>query len=311
MGKSPKRLGRGLSSLISADLSGDEDAPGTQKRLQKDLAARPLLHSGHRVLSIPVDEIRPNPTQPRNVFDDSSLQALAESLNECGALQPILVRASGTGYEVVAGERRLRAAKIAGMNQIPAIVKSVSDDNLLETALIENVQRTDLNPIERARGYRALHERHGLSHDAIAKKMGEDRATVANYIRLLGLGDDAVAMIASGALSTGHGKALLAVSDPKTQVDLATAAARDGWSVRRLEATIQRKREPSGRSRKPASRRPAVQEMEQRLAAAVGTRVVVREGRKRHSGSITIEYYSLDDFERIASILGVAPEGPA
>ncbi len=311
MSKSPKRLGRGMSSLISAGLAENEEPGGTVDIGPPQPTVLQSRQTRSRILSIPVEKIRPNPTQPRHVFDKTGLEALAASLKDCGALQPILVRPSGTEYEVVAGERRLRAAKIAGLAEIPAIIKSIPDDRLLELALIENVQRADLNPIERARGYRTLHDSHGLSHDQIAKKMGEDRATVTNYLRLLSLCDDALAMIAGGSLSTGHGKALLAVSDPMAQSKAASTAAKEGWSVRRLEASIRTARSPDDRPKKTDGRRPAVQDMEQRLSAALGVRVTVKEGRKRHSGKITIEYYSLDDFERFVSLLGVSQESPS
>lgn len=311
MGKSPKRLGRGMSSLISAGLADNEGPHRASEVEEHHSAVLQSPQSRHRILSIPVEKIRPNPTQPRSVFEESGLEALAASLQDCGALQPILVRPSGTGYEVVAGERRLRAAKIAGLNEIPAIVRSIPDNSLLELALIENVQRADLNPIERARAYRALHDRHDLSHDQIATKMGEDRATVTNYIRLLGLCDDAIAMIANGSLSTGHGKVLLAVSDPKAQSAAASTAAKEGWSVRRLEASIRKPGSSQERTATNKGGRPAVREIEQRLTAALGVRVTVKEGRKQHTGTITIEYYSLDDFERIASLLGVSREDPA
>jgi ParB family chromosome partitioning protein len=260
------------------------------------------------VLAVSLDRIRANPSQPRRHFDEAQLSALAASLRERGALQPIVVRPAEGGYELVAGERRLRAARLAGLAEIPAIVRVVRDDEMLELALIENVQREDLNPIERARAYRTLQERHGLSDEAIGAKMGEDRSTVSNYIRLLNLAPDVVDLIAGNQLSTGHGKALLGCPDPKRQSGLAGQAIREGWPVRRLEAAVRLgAARNTGRGQREV--RPAVRDMEQRLTAAVGTRASIREGRRKGAGTITIEYYSLNDFERITGLLGVDPEG--
>lgn len=302
MTKPSKRLGRGLSSLISADIS--EKEAGQPRSLPGVDAGYAAASSRHRVLLLAVDRIRPNPSQPRKLFEERSLNALADSIRERGTLQPIVVRSSGTGYEVIAGERRLRAATIAGLAEMPAIVRSVSDDEMLELALIENIQRADLNAIERARGYQVLHERYGLSHEQVAARMGEDRATVSNYIRLLGLCEEAVQAIARGDLGPGHGKVLLGQSDPKAQCDLARRAIQEHWSVRQLEVSIRSMR-PSAPNPKPRSVRPAVSDMEQRLSAAAGTRVSIREGRRRHTGKILIEYSCLDDFERIMTLMGV------
>lgn len=304
MAKQPKRLGRGLSSLISADLveTAVANADTTQAPQSAVLSPSPAQH---RIITIAVDRIRPNPSQPRRTFDDQALSSLAASILERGTLQPIIVRPAGTGFEIVAGERRLRAAKLAGIAEIPAIARSVSDSEMLELALIENVQRADLNAIDRARAYHRLHTEQGLSHEEIAGKMGEDRATVSNYIRLLSLCDEALSIIASGDLGTGHGKVLLAQADPRAQADLARRAARQNWSVRQLEAAVRLGQAATRTNRSARRPRPAVADMEERLSSAIGTRVTIREGRRRHTGSIAIEYYGLDDFERITTLLGV------
>jgi ParB family chromosome partitioning protein len=259
-------------------------------------------------MAVPVDEIRQNPMQPRRSFGEQGLASLAASIRSKGALQPVLIRPAAGGYELVAGERRLRAARIAGLAEIPAIVRSVPDHELLELALVENIHREDLNPIDRARAYRALQERYDLSHEEIAQRLGDDRSTIANYVRLLGLSEELVSLVSSNELGVGHAKALLGLSDPNLQTSLGQRVVREGWSVRRLEAAVaEAKHGEAPRAREPKVR-PAVTNMEQKLGEALGTRVIIRESRRRHSGRIVIEYYSLDDFERIVMLLGVPEE---
>ncbi len=308
MTKPTRRLGRGLSSLISSDtierhdLSGDtpsESTPTVPASTIRGLPGTP------RLAHIRLDQIRQNPLQPRRVFDEVSLAALAESIRQKGALQPVVVRPAESGYELIAGERRWRAAQLAGMAEIPAIIRSARDDELLELAIIENVHRADLNPVERARAYRQLQQRYQLSHEEIAKRVGEDRVSITNYIRILALPDDILEHLAAGNLSVGHAKVLLGVADPKAQHHFAEQCLSSNWSVRRLEQEI------SGLSTKrikkppPPAARPAVSDMEQRLSAALGSRVQIKEGRRRHSGRIVIEYYTLGDFDRIIERLGV------
>ncbi len=320
--KPPKRLGRGLTSLVRPELQ-----PTIQAAPQADAAkdsrldhalritgaeARPAATTV-RMMSIPVERISLNPLQPRRMFREASLQSLAESMRARGTLQPVIVRVYGDGYQLVAGERRLRAAQAAGLAEIPAIVRPVRDDELLELALIENVHREDLNPIERATAYKVMQDVQRLSHDEIARRMGEDRATVANYIRLLSLPEAILRMIATGELSTGHAKAILSAPDSEAQIRLAERIARESWSVRRTEQEAGEARSGQDGRSPPKDKtpgRPAVSDMEDRLSKAVGTRVTIQEGRRRHSGRIVIAYYNLDDFQRIAARLGVDAEGP-
>ena len=263
-----------------------------------------------RLLMIHVERIRQNPMQPRKEFDPDLLATLADSLRRRGALQPVVVRAVGDGYELVAGERRLRAARLAELSEIPAIVRSVPDDQLLELALVENIHRADLNPVERARAYQMLHQKHALSHEEIGARVGEDRATVTNYIRLLSLHEDVLEMVAKGELTAGHAKAILGSSDRNAQRQFAHQIVRESWSVRRAEAEISQASKKSKGEKIKAEKRPAVVDMEHRLKAAVGTRVSILEGRRRNAGKLVIEYYNLDDFERITKLLGVDAEGP-
>ncbi len=315
--KSGKRLGRGLSSLVSSTITQTADAPPRVDEPQNaplasdNPAAVPVPGSeGPRVQMVALDAIRTNPNQPRRTFDRERLEALASSLRREGALQPVVLRHHHGGYELVAGERRFRASQIAGLHEIPALIRSVSDEKLLELALVENVQREDLNPVEKARAYQQLAQKHGMSHDAIAEAMGEDRSTVANTIRLLGLGEHCLTLLGEQKLSSGHARALLSVSDPAKQASLADRVVAEGWSVRKLESEAAAIREGATRP-EPAAKpqtRPAVADLQDQLTAAVGSKVVIKEGRKRNSGKIVINYYNLEEFEAIAERLGVQRE---
>ncbi|MFH1419504.1 MAG: ParB/RepB/Spo0J family partition protein [Planctomycetota bacterium] len=309
MTKTQKRLGRGLSSLVASELRLEDaggELPQSAARAAIDRVAAGA--TAHRLMSLPVDQIRRNPMQPRRAFDEDALASLAESLRDKGALQPIVVRPAESGYELVAGERRLRAAKIAGLRELPAIVRGTKDEELLELALVENIQRADLNPVDRARGYRALQDRFGLSHEEIAGRMGEDRTTVTNYLRLLELPDGVLEMLADGWLSTGHAKALLGTTDNQARISLASKVRDEGWSVRRLEKVVAASKTPKDADKPSRQVRPAVRDLEELLSIALGTRVEIHEGRRRHTGRIFVQYSSLDDFQRIASKLGVVED---
>lgn len=326
MSKPVKRLGRGLSSLISAEIGqvspsslGDGSLHGAEQIVkeppspQPELAVMQSVKSGnHRLQAISLDLIRQNPHQPRKRFDDTALAGLARSLKERGALQPIVVRPAEGGYELVAGERRFRASKLAGLTEIPAIIRPVADDQMLELALIENIQRAELNPVERARAYRQFQQGHHLSHEEIAARVGEDRATVTNYMRILGLPEQVLGSIEAGEISLGHAKAILSSADPNVQLSLAERIIKEGWSVRRTEAEVGRlqpgdqKNSRGGRSKE---KRAAVRDMEERLSGALGLRVIIQEGARRHTGKVVVEYYNLNDFERLAKALGADGEG--
>ncbi|MCA9254482.1 MAG: ParB/RepB/Spo0J family partition protein, partial [Phycisphaerales bacterium] len=301
-----KRLGRGLSSLIRSDLNtqvekapeaakppeparhvvATEASPPPPSTVASALKVATPATSRPPVSELRVDQIRTNPSQPRRTFDPDRLAALAESLRQRGALQPIVVRPIEGGYELVAGERRLRASKLAKLERVPVIVRNVRDDDMLELALIENVQRENLNPVEKARAYRTLIQKHGLSQEEVATRMGEDRSSVANFIRLLGLAERPLEMLGAGELSVGHGKALLAVADPATQTLIAERIVAEGWSVRRTEQAaneVSQPKDEDAAQAKATAQRPAVVEMQDRLTSILGTRVAVKEGRKRHT----------------------------
>jgi len=297
-----KRLGRGLSALISASSDLDVNVhPETQD-------ARPGP-AGSKALAR-VDQLRPNPMQPRREFQPAQLQALADSIRNNGLLQPLLVRQAGKDvFEIIAGERRWRAAQMAGLSEVPVAIRQASDEEMLELALIENIHREDLNPIERAAAYRRYCDQYNLTAEDVAQRLGEDRSTVANYLRLLGLPPDVQNLVAGGSLSMGHARCLLGLRHPSQMTTVAREVIDKGLSVRATEALVRQllasrsaaSRESSGE----AAKRPQIRNLEQAFGQALGTKVEICESRRRGSGRITIHYYNLDDFDRISTRLGI------
>lgn len=281
-----KALGRGLSSLIP-----QKSAPPPQT----------TPHTG--ALSLPLDEVHPNPLQPRSVFDPERLNGLAQSIRENGVIQPIIVRRAGDTYQLVAGERRWRAAKLAMLTHIPAVVQDFADDRLMEVTLIENIQREDLNPIEVAHAFERLHKEYNLSHDQIAQRTGKDRSTITNMLRLLKLPGDVQSLLANHRLSMGHARALLGLPTPELQLEVAQRITSEGLSVRQVEKLVQKMtepREPKTAAEIPldANTRAALLELERVL----GTRVrIVQKSENR--GRIEIEYYSVDELTRIYEVI--------
>jgi ParB family chromosome partitioning protein len=270
-------------------------------------------------MMLPVGSISPNPYQPRRSFEEESLAALAESIRTHGMLQPVLVAErqaadGGKTYHLIAGERRLRAARKAGASEIPCILRREEGASVLELALVENIHRTELGPLERASAYRDLMDRFNLTQEQVAEKVGEPRATIANYLRLLDLCDEVQAHIASGRLTFGHAKVLAGLAgDVARQAALAKAAVQRGLSVRALEELVEQAKSGGGgdagkEGQSPKARPPYVLEVERQLSQGVGTKVSIRPGRARHSGRIVIEYYSLEDFDRIVAALGASIE---
>lgn len=261
---------------------------------------------------IPVERIVPNPRQPRTDFDQAQIEGLAASIRQSGLMQPILVRPQGDGFELVAGERRWRAAKLVGLETIPALVRVLDDQSSAELALIENVQREDLNPIERARALRRLSEDFGLTHQAIADRVGLDRASVTNLVRLADLDDACAMLVRSGTLSQGHAKALLSISDHKARLSLAERAIAQEWSVRELERQVQIRHQAEKGARPvsapaaqdPSARDANVADLEQRLSAHLGTRVRIQLGRKKGSGRLVLDFYNLEQFDGIMQRIG-------
>ena len=280
-----KALGRGLEALI----------PGASAAAVADPVAT-------GVREIPTDDIAPNPFQPRSRFDDSGIGELAASIKANGVIQPVLVRRDGDGYVLVAGERRLRAARIAGLEKIPAILREVDDREMMEMALVENVQREDLNPIDEAHAYQALIEKVGLTHDQISERVGKQRSSITNAIRLLSLPPEVREMVSRGTLSAGHGRALLPLEVPGEILGAARYVQSKGFSVRRTESFVKRRlRRQTARPR--SSKLEGLRVWEERLQQRFATRVAITPGRK--GGKVEFEFYSQEDLERLLEGWGV------
>ncbi|BCS36118.1 chromosome partitioning protein ParB [Luteitalea sp. TBR-22] len=293
--KSERRpaLGRGLSALIPEKPA----APAVAAPVPVTAAADPRQAQRE----IDLDLIDPNPLQPRTRFDETRLQELAESISTTGLVQPIVVRRKGERFEIVAGERRWRAAQIAGLLKLPVHVTDVSDEKLLQTALIENIQREDLNPIEEALAYRRLGEESGLTQEQIAAAVGKDRATVANHLRLLRLPDQVKARVAGGELSMGHARALLAVEDPAALIKAVDQVIAGGLSVRATEALARKLTEPVEEKPPAPVKDVHTRQAEERLRVVLGTRVTIQ--RKGKGGRLEIEFVNEDELIRLYELL--------
>jgi len=346
MSKAPRRggLGRGLGALIPTGPAPDAAAEPSESKAAAPAASTATGAAGtpaavkvvNRVPSVaaiasssatdfyfdpsPVPgaslrEVRPeqvktNPKQPRAVFDDEALAELAHSIKEFGVLQPVVVRVRGEDYELVMGERRLRAAMLAGLEKIPAIVRDTADDAMLRDALLENIHRVQLNPLEEAAAYQQLLEEFGVTHEQLASRIGRSRSQVSNTIRLMNLPVAVQRRVAAGVLSAGHARALLALNSTDEQDELAGRIVAEGLSVRATEELVSLAAR-SGEAGKPARRRPAAKisapalgELADKLSDALDTRVRVELGRQK--GKITVEFGSIDDLERIVAV--IAPQ---
>jgi len=291
-----RALGRGLDALLPAT----PPAPGSATSPAP--AAAPA--APQRPPSVArIDELHPNRKQPRTRFDDTALAELADSLKQIGILEPILVRKRAAGgFEIVAGERRWRAAQKAGLHEVPIFVRELSDAKVFEAALIENLQREDLNPLEIARAFQQMLGDHGHSQETLAQLLGKDRSTIANALRLLKLPNAVLDLIAERALSEGHGRALLSVSDAKVITALAKEAIAKGWSVRETErqARAAAAQKPSN---KPSVPNANLRDLEDRLTRTVGARVTVSD--RKGKGQLHITFASYDELDRIIELLGV------
>jgi ParB family transcriptional regulator, chromosome partitioning protein len=300
--KSKPRLGRGLSSLISvSNLPVEAEVASTPVATTKTIAV-----SDGTPLLIPIDQIRPNPHQPRKTFDESRLSELAASLKSSGIIQPLIVRKNGEGFELIAGQRRLQAAKRAGLTEVPAIVRDVDGFTQAQMALVENIQREDLNPIERAQAYRSLMEQLGLTQAELASRMGEDRSSIANFLRLLDLPEPVRIMVRDGRLTLGHAKILAGVPDIIEQQRLAEMVIAQELTVRNLERAIQ-DRPAATPERKGTTLSPHLLDLEKSLTRQLGMRIQVRSGSKG-KGRVVIHYSTLDQFDDLLQKLGVKAE---
>lgn len=285
-----ERLGRGLGALLGEYLEPHTAAAEARR--------------------VPLSAIVPNPVQPRRVFSEAELAELAASIRENGLLQPLVVRpahGSPGRFELIVGERRFRAVSILGWEDVPVVVREATDETVLVLALVENLQREALNPLEEADGYVALSEKFELSHADIAKAVGKDRSTVVNVVRLLKLPPSVRKLVEDGSLSQGHARALLSLEDDVMAGEMARRAASEGWSVREIERRVgQDERKPRARKAKPRS--PAIQALEEALEDHLMTRVEVRDGRAG-KGSIEIRYHGPEDLERVFELITGRPLG--
>ena len=276
----PSRLGRGLDAIL---------ARGPEPE-----------HEGQRILEIPVSDVHPNPSQPRADFDPDALGELVESVSRNGVLQPVIVRADADGYQLIAGERRWRAAVQAGLPTIPAIVRAASDNESLELALIENIQRQDLNPIEQAKAYRDLIDRFALTQEEAAARVGKKRSSIANLLRILDLPQDIQDAVSRGTLTMGHARSLLGLPDRAEIRRLAARIQRDDLYVRQTERIVADRLRRAKPTRKPEGLRPPhILDLEAKLRTALGTRVTIVQNRNRKKGRIIIDFFSEDDFQRL------------
>jgi ParB family chromosome partitioning protein len=267
-------LGKGLSALIPMDDKEQEN-----------------------VQDIKISEIKANKNQPRKKFDEEKIRELSDSIKEHGVLQPIIVRKKDGGYELVAGERRWRAAQKAGIEKIPAIIKDLSDADVMEIALIENLQREDLNPLEEAEAYKKLIDEFGMTQEELSKRVGKSRSQIANTVRLLNLDEEIKKLISEEKLTAGHARALLAIENKKERLKLAKKISEENMSVRQTEETIKIKTQKKSKNKKDQEINPAFIEISEKLQKTLGTRVKIKGSEKR--GKIEIEFYSEDELERI------------
>lgn len=301
---SKKVLGRGLGAFFP-EYDEEEESSSGKKKNRKKTAAPDAVEKANVVLEVPVAHIRANPSQPRKEFDEKRLDELADSIRQHGIIQPVTVRYIGEKrFELVSGERRLRACKLAGMQRIPAYIREVDDDQILTLALIENIQREDLNPIEIAMGYKRLVEEMDYTQAEVAGKVGKNRTTVTNMLRLLHLPDFIQAALRDELISTGHARALINLIDPEEQKKLLNTIINDDLSVRDVEDYVRNLEKKNKQKKKKKSsadpENPFINEISERLRRTLSTKVDVKE--KKKGGEIRISYYSSDDLERILQL---------
>ena len=303
-------LGRGLGALMGG-ISGKSPAPSPAVPPAADPAPPPKAASGEQVQRIPVSQIRPCSFQPRRDFGEEALRELADSIREQGILQPLVVRPKDGGYELIAGERRWRAAQMAGLADLPVLVREADDRKVLELALIENLQRENLNPIEEALGYSKLIKDFALTQEEAAAKVGKNRVTVANLLRVLQLHGDVQNYVRSGLLSFGHARAILGIAGAESQKQLAEQVIRDGLSVRETEQLVNERNlqtNPHAQNG-TAARKPAftpdvhISAIQGQLQERFGTKVLVRY--RKGKGAVEIRFFNDDDLDRILELVGV------
>lgn len=302
-----KHLGRGLQSLLGPITIEGKDLP-------LPVAAADISHNfpsdnelRESFREIGIDSISPNPYQARTVWDEKELEDLAESIRANGIIQPIVVRPAGSGYQLIAGERRFRAARLASLTTIPAWIRAASEEQLLEWALVENIHRSNLNPIERAKAYQNYVSTFSLTQAEAAARLGEDRSVIANYMRLLDLPDQIKQMLAERQLTMGHARAILALPTDELRRKLANRAMVGRLSVREVERLVRKYLTGTEQARAVVRSKPShILDLERKLSSELGTKVSIETRKNAQRGKIIIEFYSLDEFEGITERLGLA-----
>ncbi len=303
----PKHLGRGLQSLISPIIL---DGSETEQVLSSPPAVSifpPDKELRESLQKIDIDSISPNPYQARTVWNEQELSELTESIRANGIIQPILVRPIGTGFQLIAGERRLRAAELASLTSVPALVRRASDEQLQEWALVENIHRVDLNPIERAKAYHEYISTFSLTQAEAAERLGEGRSVIANHIRLLDLPQVIKQMLADGQLSMGHARAILALPTDELRRKLANRAMAGRLSVREVERLVRKYLAGTGQVNTTVrSKPPHILDIENKLSSRLSTKVSIETRKSGQRGKVIIEFYSLDEFDGILERIGLA-----
>ncbi len=295
-------LGRGLEALMG---------PIGKNRLQPQESGHDVRFPPDAKLELakselPIAQIRPNPYQPRTTWNEEQLHELCESIKTNGIIQPIIVRKDADGYEIIAGERRFRAAQMAGLETVPVLVRQATDEEMLELALVENIHRADLNPIERAKAYLNYINSFNLTQTDAAKRLGEDRTVVSNYLRILDLPSEIKQMLSDGQLSMGHARAILALPTDELRRKLANRAMAGRLSVREVERSVRRAIEGKEMPKEEKQHKQAhIIDLERRLQSLLGTKVSIKANKRSPRGRIIIDYYSLDEFERLTERMGL------
>lgn len=310
-------LGRGLESLLGPmnppapkPEPVKQDTPSPPQPAQTQ--SRPPAGSPQTpVRMLNISSIQANPYQPRTEWNDDQLEELASSIKASGVIQPIIVRSNGVTYELIAGERRLRASGIAGLTEIPAIVRNATDEQMLELALVENIQRSDLNPMERAKAYSRFIESFSLTHAEAAEKLGQSRSVITNHLRLLDLPREIQQMLLNGQLTMGHAKAILSLPTDDLRNKLANRALAGRLSVREVEKLVNQKTKQAGaESKTEKTTPPYLSDLQTRLADTLGTKVTINANKNGQKGKLVIDFYSLDQFDDITKRLGLDNQNP-
>jgi ParB family chromosome partitioning protein len=301
-----KHLGKGLESLLGPIISSSESLKSVSLNDERDVNFLSDKELRNSYQEIQIELISPNPYQARTVWNEHELNDLAQSIKANGVIQPVIVRQVGSAYELIAGERRLRAARLAGLEKISALVRKASDEELLEWALIENIHRVDLNPIERARAYQNYISTFELTQTDAAHRLGEDRSVITNYLRILDLPEEIRRMLIDGQLTMGHARAILALPTDEVRRKMANRALAGRLSVREVERLVRRHLTSKDDIRTSTETKPAhILELESNLSRHLGTKVAIETRRNGQRGKIIIEFRSLDEFDSITERIGL------